>query len=112
MDFLEMFTTWLKTHVGVLFMGVAGATVSALTPSPHKTPKDKIYGWVVGVIMSASLSSPTANALTSGQWVEVFGFIYGMGGITLSRMFIRVIDKKARNEIEAKTGVKLDDDNH
>ena len=68
------------------------------------------WGWVVGVILCAALSTPTANFLTSGDYVEVFGFIYGMGGITLAKMLIKAIEKKSKVEIESKTGVKLDDD--
>ena len=109
MDFLEIVSTWLKDHVGMLLMGVAGATVTALTPS-EKSKTDKVLGWVVGVILCASLSHPTAEALTSGRYVEVMGFIYGMGGITLSKMLLKLLDRKAKAEIEAKTGVKLDDD--
>lgn len=104
-----MIMEWLKAHVGVIFMGIAGATVTALTPS-GKPLADRVVGWVVGVILCAALSTPTANFLTSGDYVEVFGFIYGMGGITLAKMLIKAIEKKSKVEIESKTGVKLDDD--
>lgn len=104
-----MILEWLKAHVGVIFMGIAGATVTALTPS-GKPLADRVVGWVVGVILCAALSTPTANFLTSGDYVEVFGFIYGMGGITLAKMLIKAIEKKSKVEIESKTGVKLDDD--
>ena len=104
-----MILDWLKAHVGVIFMGIAGATVTALVPS-GKPLADRIIGWIVGVILCASLSTPTADLLTSGSYVEVFGFIYGMGGITLAQMLIKLIEKKTKVEIESKTGVKLDDD--
>ena len=104
-----MILDWLKAHVGVIFMGIAGATVTALVPS-GKPLADRIIGWIVGVILCAALSTPTANFLTSGNYVEVFGFIYGMGGIALAQMLIKAIEKKSKVEIESKTGVKLDDD--
>lgn len=87
-------------------MGVAGATVTALT-SANKRVLERVVGWIVGVILCAALSSPTANFLTSGDYVEVFGFIYGMGGITLAKMLIKAIEKKS----EEKLGVDLNDDN-
>ncbi|ADO14446.1 AB1gp75 [Acinetobacter phage AB1] len=109
MDFVSMILEWLKAHVGVIFMGVAGATVTALVPS-GKPLAERVISWVVGVILCAALSTPTADLLTSGGYVEVFGFIYGMGGITLAKMLIKAIEKRSKVEIESKTGVKLDDD--
>ena len=91
----------------MIFMGVAGATVAALTPSEKKT-SDRIISWFVGVILCAALSSHTANFLTAGNYVEVFGFIYGMGGLTLAKIFLKAIERKA----EEKTGVKIDDDSN
>jgi len=108
-DFLAKILEWMNDHVGVIFMGIAGATVTALTPS-GKPIVDRIVGWVVGVILCAALSTPTAQFLTSGDYVEVFGFIYGMGGITLAKMLLKAIEKRSKVEIESKTGVKLDDD--
>lgn len=90
-------------------MGIAGATVTALTPS-EKRVIDRVSGWVVGVILCAALSSPTASFLTSGDYVEVFGFIYGMGGMTLAKMLLKAIEKRSKVELESKTGIKLDDD--
>nr|DAF69041.1 MAG TPA: hypothetical protein [Caudoviricetes sp.] len=90
-------------------MGIAGATVTALTPS-GKPIIDRIIGWIVGIILCSALSRPTAQFLTSGDYVEVFGFIYGMGGITLAKMLLKAIEKRSKVEIESKTGVKLDDD--
>lgn len=107
MDFMTVVVEWLKTHFGVVMMGIAGATVTALTPS-QKSIAERVVSWIIGVILCASLSSPTANFLTSGDYVEVFGFIYGMGGITLAKMLIKAIESRAKAEIE-KTGVKIDD---
>lgn len=90
-------------------MGIAGATVTAITPS-DKSFGERVAGWVIGVILCAALSGPTAKFLTSGDYVEVFGFIYGMGGITLAKMLLQAIEKRSKVEIESKTGVKLDDD--
>lgn len=103
-------TEWFKNHIGVVFMGVAGATVVALMPS-NKSFKHKCAEWVIGIILCAALSTPTASVLTSGAYVEVFGFIYGMGGITLAKMILKAIEKRGKDELESKTGVKLDDDN-
>lgn len=109
MDLMTVIAAWMKEHLGVVFMGVAGATVTALTPS-QKRIADRVIGWVVGVILCAALSAPTAKFLTQGEYVEVFGFIYGMGGMTLAKMLIKAIEKKTKTEIESKTGVNLDDD--
>lgn len=109
MDFIAIFLTWLKEHLGVVFMGIAGATVTALTPS-EKRVIDRVSGWIVGVILCAALSAPTSSFLTSGDYVEVFGFIYGMGGMTLAKMLLKAIEKRSKVELESKTGIKLDDD--
>ena len=109
MDFIAIFLAWLKEHIGVVFMGIAGATVTALTPS-EKRVIDRVSGWIVGVILCAALSAPTASFLTSGDYVEVFGFIYGMGGMTLAKMLLKAIEKRSKVELESKTGIKLDDD--
>lgn len=107
---IDLVVEWVKSHLGELFMGVAGATVVSLMPS-NKSIKKRISEWIIGVILCASLSSPTAQLLTSGAYVEVFGFIYGMGGITLAKMLLKVIEKRAKDAIESKSGVKINDDN-
>lgn len=104
-----MIAMWFKDHIAEILMGVAGATITALI-TPQKRFIDRVVGWVVGVILCSSLSTPTAQLLTNGQGVELFGFIYGMGGITLAKMFLSAIEKKGKAEIEANTGVDLDDD--
>ena len=43
MDFLAKILEWINDHVGVIFMGIAGATVTALTPS-GKLIMDRIVG--------------------------------------------------------------------
>lgn len=107
---INSISEWIKTHLGELFMGIAGATVVALIPSNKNIPK-RATEWVIGVILCAALSTPTSQLLTSGAYVEVFGFIYGMGGITLAKMILKAIEKRGKDEIESKSGVKLDDDN-
>lgn len=106
MDLFDRILEWINSNLGVIFMGVAGATVTALT-STNKHVLERVIGWIVGVILCAALSSPTANFLTSGDYVEVFGFIYGMGGITLAKMLIKAIEKKGKEKL----GVGSNDDN-
>lgn len=55
-DFVDMILEWLKAHVGVIFMGVAGATVTALVPS-GKPLAERVISWLVGVILYAALST-------------------------------------------------------
>lgn len=110
MDFMSVVAEWFKDHIGMIMMGVAGATVTALTPS-QKSIAERVVGWVVGVILCSALSTPTANYVTNGSGVEVFGFIYGMGGITLAKMITKAIEGRFKSEIEGKSGVKIDDDN-
>ena len=59
----------MNDHVSVIFMGIAGATVTALTSS-GKLIMDRIVGWVVGIILCAALSTHTAQFLTSGDYAS------------------------------------------
>lgn len=101
---------WIKNHLGIIFMGFAGATVTSLVPS-NKPLGERVVSFFVGIILCVSLAPHTANFLTNGNYTEVFGFIYGMGGITIAKMILKAIDKRSKLEIENRTGVKLDDDN-
>lgn len=104
-----MIAIWFKTHIAEILMGIAGATVTALI-TPQKRLLDRVIGWIVGVILCTALSNPTAQFLANGHYVELFGFAYGMGGITLAKMILLAINKKSKTEIESKLGVKVDDD--
>ena len=105
---MELILTWVKSNIEVILMGLSGSTVAALIS--EKPYKERLIGWVVGFILCLSLSDVTANVLTGGKWVGVFGFVYGMGGITLAKMILTAIEKKGKSELESKTGVKLNDD--
>lgn len=106
---LEMIISWFKNNIEVVFMGIAGCSISALISD--KSYKEKIVSFLVGFILALALSGYTANALTDGAWQGAFGFIYGLGGITLAKMIHKFIEKRAKQEIENRTGVKTDDDN-
>lgn len=103
----EMFLSWIEKNIELVLMGLAGATVAALIS--EKPYKEKLIGWVVGFILCLALSDYTASALTNGKWTGLFGFIYGMGGMTLAKMLLAAIEKRGKKEIEEKAGVKLDD---
>lgn len=62
-----MILEWLKAHVGVIFMGVAGATVTDLVPS-GKPLAERVISWVVGVILCAALSTPMVLYHSSRQF--------------------------------------------
>lgn len=62
-----MILEWLKAHVGVIFMGVAGATVTALVPS-GKPLAERVISWIVGVILCAALSTPKVLYQSSRQF--------------------------------------------
>lgn len=107
---IDSISEWIKSHLGELFMGIAGATIVSLMPSNKTIPK-RIAEWTAGLILAAALATPTAQFLTSGEQAGIFGFIYGMGGITLAKMILKAIEKRGKDEIESASGVKLDDDN-
>ena len=107
---MELILTWLKANIEIVLMGVAGSTVAALISD--KPFIERMTGWIVGFILCISLSDYTANLLTGGKWVGAFGFMYGMGGITLAKMILTAIERKGKSELESKTGVNLDDESN
>lgn len=109
MELLDKIAAWINSNLGLIFMGIAGSTITALI-TPQKRVKDRVISFIVGVILCCSLSDHTANFLTHGDYVGLFGFVYGMGGMTLAKMILIAIEKKGKAEIESKAGVKIDDD--
>lgn len=90
-------------------MGLGGASVALFVSDKHW--KEKVASFVVGLILCSTLAPITADVLTNGKFAELFGFIYGMGGMTLARLLLKTIEKKAKSTIEDTSGVKLNDDN-
>lgn len=106
MDFL----VWLKANIEVILMGAAGATIGALIS--EKPYKERLISFLVGFILCVSLSDYTAMFLTGGKYTGLFGFLYGLGGISIAKMILTSWEKRFKTEIKSKTGVDLDDDAH
>lgn len=104
------FWFWLKSNIEVVLMGAAGGTIGALIS--EKPYKERAISFFVGFILSVSLSDYTAMFLTGGKYTGLFGFLYGLGGITIAKMILTALEKKSKHEIENKTGVKLDDESN
>lgn len=110
MDFGEIILGWVREHIGVLFMGLAGAVVT-LFAVPSNGWKEKISSFIVGIVLASALAPAAANFLTGGKGAAIFGFVLGLGGMTIAKIIIKTVEKKAKLTIEEKSGVKLDDDN-
>ena len=104
MELGEIIAAWIRDHVGMLFMGLGGASVALFVSDKHW--KEKIASFIVGLILCSTLAPATAEFLTG-----LFGFFYGIGGMTIAKIIMKVVEKKAKLTLEEKTGVKLDDDN-
>lgn len=105
---MEIIYSWIKANIELLFMGLSGAIIGALVSD--KPLKDKFVSFVVGFLLACSLSPYIAEWFSNGKYIGGYGFILGMGGITIARMIRTAIDNRAKSEIESKTGVKLDDE--
>lgn len=109
MELGEIIVAWIRDHVGMLFMGLGGASVALFVSDKHW--KEKIASFIVGLILCSTLAPATADFLTGGKLVALFGFFYGIGGMTIAKIIMKVVEKKTKLTLEEKTGVKLDDDN-
>lgn len=104
------FWVWFKSNIEVILMGAAGSTIGALIS--EKPYKERFISFLVGFILCVSLSDYTALFLTGGKYTGLFGFLYGLGGITIAKMILTALEKRGKTEIESKTGVKLDDESN
>lgn len=96
MDFIiNQALEWVEAHLGILAMGLLGAVLAFLLD--QETLRNKLVGFIVGLIMCIALSDGSADLFAHGKHPEVFGFLWGAIGkstaeILLTRFRAKAVD--------------------
>lgn len=95
-EILTLIAMWIKNHIGMIFMGVAGSIVGALLFDG--TMKQKFMSFTVGCIMAQCLAEPASRVFYNGELVGLFSFCIGVSGMTLAKVLLIYIDKLAKSK--------------
>lgn len=95
-EILTLIVTWIKSHIGMIFTGVAGSIVGAIIFDG--TVKQKFMSFIVGCIMAQCLAEPASKIFFNGEMVGAFSFCIGVSGMTLAKILLIYIDKFAKNK--------------
>ena len=99
MDYItQEFLKWVESHIGIIAMGLIGATIAFLLS--NESLRDKCIGAIVGLGLCVALSSWAAEVFAHGTHPEVFGFFWGAIGKSTAETLLAKFHKKTVDEVD------------
>ncbi len=85
-NIISALLVWLSKHLGLVGMGLLGATLNALLSEDRL--KDRFIGFGAGFILCIALAEPVSNLIAGGKSMEVFGFMLGAIGKSTAELLL------------------------